>query len=102
MKVLITGACGWLARHLVTKLESSHELRLLDRVDPKDATIFIPGKAERMPMPMISKWPYVRAEITDLEAMRSACKNMDAVIHLAAATTGFPEHGKMISINGSM
>lgn len=96
MKVLITGAFGFVARHVTAALEKSHEIRLLDRVNPEDATVFVPGQAERKHAPFISKWPYVKGEITDLAAMRAACEGVDAVIHLAAATTGLPEHGKAI------
>ena len=99
MKILLTGAAGWLARHVAAELERSpagHELRLLDRVEPQEATVFAPGQPERQAMPLETHWPYVRAEITDLPAMRAACEGMDAVIHLAAATTGLPEHGAAI------
>ncbi len=97
MNVLITGGLGFVARHVTAALEKSgHTIRLLDRVNPEDATVFVPGKAERQHSPFKSKWPYVKAEITDLNAMRAACEGVDAVIHLAAATTGLPEHGKAI------
>ncbi len=93
MKILVTGAAGWLARELVKTLEPAHELRLLDRVEPQAATVFAPGQAERQALPLETTWPYVRAEITDLDALRRACEGMDAVIHLAAATNGRPEQG---------
>jgi nucleoside-diphosphate-sugar epimerase len=96
MNVLITGGSGFVARHITTELEKSHQVRLLDRVDPAEATVFVPGKPERMHAPLKTALPYVRAEITDLDAMCKACEGIDAVIHLAAATTGLPEHGKMI------
>ena len=47
MKILITGACGMIARALVKELEPSHELILVDRIDPSEATVFVPGSAER-------------------------------------------------------
>ncbi|MBI5830769.1 MAG: NAD(P)-dependent oxidoreductase [Armatimonadetes bacterium] len=96
MKVLITGAAGWLARELATELEGGHELRLTDRVDPAEATVFVPGQLERQAAPLASPWPYVRAEITDLTAMTQAAEGVDAIVHLAAATNGLPENGPAI------
>jgi len=97
MRVLITGAAGWLARHLVEALaQTGHEMRLMDRVDPDEATIFVPGKIERLAAPLRPDWPYVKGAIGDLDTMRSACDGMDAVIHLAALTDGLPEHGRRI------
>jgi UDP-glucose 4-epimerase len=96
MNVLITGAAGWLARHVVEVLQQKHQLRLLDRVDPNEATIFVPFTPERVAAPLKTDWPYLRAEIDDEPAMLKACEGIDAIIHLAAATTGLPEHGKAI------
>ena len=94
MKVLITGACGWVARRLIEELEQhGHEMRLLDCCAPEEATVFAPGSKERQRMPLQTKWPFVRADITDTAAMCRAAEGMDAVIHLAAAVTGLPEHG---------
>jgi nucleoside-diphosphate-sugar epimerase len=96
MKVLITGAAGWLARELATELEARHELLLTDRVDPAEATVFVPGQLERRPAPLVTAWPYRRAEITDLPAMVAAAEGVDAIVHLAAITDGLPEHGPAI------
>lgn len=95
MKVLITGGAGWLARHLTAALEGEHELRLLDNVNPEDATFF-GGDAGRIPAPLVTDWPYVKADICDLDAMLKAADGMDAVVHLAAIPTGLPEQGKAI------
>ena len=97
MKVLITGAAGWLAREMTQELENAgHELRLVDYVDPAAATIYVPAQLERIAQPLQTRWPYTKADITDLAAMRRAAEGMDAVIHLAAVTDGLPEHGKRI------
>ena len=93
MKALITGACGFVARALAADLEGRHELRLLDRSRPEDATIFMPGKPDRQAAPLVTRHPFVQASITDVDAMRRACEGVDAVIHLAASVTGLPEHG---------
>ena len=59
MKVLITGACGWLSRRLIDELAArGHELRLLDYCAPEEATIFVPGSYERQRLPLQSKWPF--------------------------------------------
>ncbi len=93
MKVLITGAFGFVARVLIDELDSAHELRLLDRCRPEDATVFAPGSTERLALPMKTDWPCLQGDITDAAAMRSAVEGMDAVIHLAAAVSGLPEVG---------
>ena len=56
MNVLITGACGFIGRQLITELEiRGHQLRLLDRVRPEDATVF--RGTERAAIPLITDWP---------------------------------------------
>ncbi len=93
MNVLITGACGMISRALIPELEGNHDLRLLDRTPPEEATVFVPGSADRAPAPLETGWPFVQAELTDVEAIRSAVEGMDAIVHLAASVTGLPEFG---------
>jgi len=94
MKVLITGACGFIGRNLIKELEQEHQLRLLDQNRPEEATIFAPNTLTgRAPDPLKTDWPFVQAEITDADAMQAACKDMDAVIHLAGEPRGLPEIG---------
>ncbi|MCL4507788.1 MAG: NAD(P)-dependent oxidoreductase [Chloroflexi bacterium] len=95
MRILITGACGMIARALVKELESRHELRLLDRIDPSEATVFVPGSAERARAPYKPDWPFIKADILDDQAILAAFKQAqpDAVVHLAAGVTGLPEVG---------
>lgn len=93
MKIMITGACGMVGRELIKVLEPRHELLLVDRMPPDQATVFVPGKHERQLSPLITKWPFVQAEILDAQAMRAAVEGMDAVVHLAASVTGLPEFG---------
>jgi UDP-glucose 4-epimerase len=94
MRILITGAAGLVARALVRELEAGgHELTLLDRVDPREATVFSPGETERRRVPLEPRWPYLRAEITDPLAMRAAARAQEACVHLAAAVTGEYAHG---------
>jgi len=94
MKVLITGACGLIGRALITELEEKHELRLIGRTRPEEATVFQPGAPDnRVRRPFASHWPFVQAEVTDPNAIEAAADGMDAIIHLAAAVTGLPESG---------
>lgn len=95
MRVLITGACGFVGRNLIQELEGDHQLRLVDASRPEDATMF-GGSTGRIPAPFAPDWPFVQADITDLPAMCEACDGMDAVVHLAADPTGHAEKGKEI------
>lgn len=92
MKVLITGACGFIGRHLIEELEARHELCLLDQTHPDEATIFSGGDT-RKAIPLKTDWPFVQANITDPEAMQKAMTGMDAVVHLAGEPRGLPEIG---------
>jgi len=94
MRVLVTGACGFLGRALIRELESAHELRLLDRARPEEATVFAPAEpGGRRFAPFETSWPFVAGDITDPDVMLEATKDVDAVVHLAAAVTGLPEFG---------
>ena len=96
MKVLITGACGFLGRQLIKELEPSHELVLVDRLPPNKATVFVPGSSERASAAFETKWPFIQSEIMDAGTIRKAVEGVDAVVHLAASVTGLPEHGQEI------
>ncbi|MHB8624787.1 MAG: NAD-dependent epimerase/dehydratase family protein [Aggregatilineales bacterium] len=95
MKVLITGACGFIGRTLATALESRHELWLLDRVRPEEATIYVGAASPTMraAAPMHTDLPFIQAEITDSESMCKALEGIEAVIHLAGEPRGLPEIG---------
>lgn len=92
MKILITGACGFIGRELIRELEPAHELRLLDATPPAEATIF-GGAAGRLSRPLATDWPFTQADITDPEQMLPAMQGVDAVIHLAGEPRGLPEIG---------
>lgn len=94
MKMLVTGACGFLARELIPALEQhGHELLLLDYVDPGEATVFVPGSAKREVKPLKSDWPYIRADVTNEDAMQKAVEGIEGIVHLSGLTTGLPEVG---------
>lgn len=89
MKILITGAAGWLGRRVVAQLEADHELLLTDAVDPAEATIFdgsAPGG--RRHVPLKPDWPYLRAELSDSETLQRFVGQAEVVIHLAAIPVG--------------
>ncbi len=95
MKILITGACGMIARALVKELELRHELVLVDRMAPEEATVFVPGSLDRAPAPLQVDWPFIKADILDDAAIKEAFARTrpDAVVHLAAGVTGLPDIG---------
>ncbi len=94
MKVLVTGAFGMVGRVLMGELEQAgHELRLMDVCAPQDATVFVPGQTERRSAPLRPIWPTFQGSVLDAALVARAVRDVDAVIHLAAAVIGLPEHG---------
>ncbi len=89
MKIVITGAAGWLGRHVADILGADHELVLLDHVDPAEATVFDPSSPTgRSLAPLAPTWPYARIGLDDLDGLRAAFAEAAAVVHLAAWPTG--------------
>jgi uronate dehydrogenase len=68
MRVLMTGAAGYVGRHLSRGLERLHELRLADVQPLADEPRFVP------------------ADVTRLEDMLRVMEGIDAVVHLAVAS----------------
>lgn len=93
MKVVITGACGFIGRTLIEELEQrGYELHLIDRQRPEEATIFIPGGRESAPF--TTNWPFDQADIMDADAMLRILAEADAVVNLAGIPSGLPETGR--------
>jgi nucleoside-diphosphate-sugar epimerase len=71
-KLLITGASGrigtFLTHHLLDHLDESYTLVLSDVRVPEERSGF----------------PFIQADVSDLDAMRVLCHGIDTVIHLAA------------------
>jgi uronate dehydrogenase len=68
MRVLITGAAGYVGGHLTRGLEGQHDLRLADVQPLDDEAGFVP------------------ADVTRLEDMLRVMDRMEAVVHLAVAS----------------
>lgn len=68
MRILITGAGGYIGRHLGGSLETEHVLRLADLQPPGDDP----------------RW--FQLDVTDLSQCIAATQGIDAVVHLAIAT----------------
>lgn len=66
MRVLISGAAGFIGRHLTRGLEAEHDLRLGDVVGLDDSR-------------------YVPLDVTDPSQVTTAMRDIDAVVHLAIA-----------------
>ncbi len=67
-KILITGASGNIGSYLTQRLSGCYNLVLSDIHQPVN----------------LHGYPFLKADITDLVAMRSSCQEVDTVLHLAA------------------
>lgn len=76
--ILITGGAGFIGANLCLAL-SDYKIRILDNLSPQvhgfNPEIKFPGNVE-----------FVHGSVTDRESFLRALKNIDVVIHLAAAT----------------
>ncbi|MBB4066128.1 NAD-dependent epimerase/dehydratase family protein [Gellertiella hungarica] len=76
-KILVTGGCGFIGRHVTEELVGKgYEVRILDALIDQvhaDGEIAIPEGVELL-----------RGDVRDREAVREALDGVDAVIHLAA------------------
>jgi UDP-glucose 4-epimerase len=78
MKVLVTGANGFLGRHLVAELlEHGHSIRALVRPSTRLESLGWPGSVE-----------VVRGDLRVSKDLTSAFDGVDVLVHLATAVTG--------------
>ncbi|TQN30961.1 dTDP-L-rhamnose 4-epimerase [Haloactinospora alba] len=94
MRILVTGGAGFIGSHIVAALvERSHEPVVLDALleSAHTAPPSLPAEAE-----------WVRADVTDRAAVRSALRGVDAVCHQAAMVgmgTGFGDAPAYVNCN---
>ena len=67
-KILVTGAAGSIGSDFIHRVSGRYNLVLFDIKKPA----------------RLLGYPYIEADITDLDALVSACKGIDTVLHLAA------------------
>ena len=73
MKILVTGATGFIGRHLIARLVADgHEVLGLVRNPAKQAVVVDAGAKVAL------------GDVTDFESVRKAIHNVDAVFHLAS------------------
>lgn len=86
MRVLLTGATGFIGSHLIGPLSQRHEVIALVRELPKAA-----GEAQA---------DFVQADFSRPDFVRSLPAKADAIVHLAQAANSFPENaGEMCQVN---
>ena len=75
MRVMVTGATGFIGYHTaIALLDAGHELSLLVRSVEKMDAMFGAGRID----------DYTVGDITDIDSVRTALQDCDAVIHVAA------------------
>jgi UDP-glucose 4-epimerase len=86
MKILITGGLGRVGSMVSARLQTSHEVVILDAAEPGSREL---GEAS-----------YFRGSVSDAEAVTQAMHGVDAVVHLAALFKYFPErHRDFVEVN---
>jgi nucleoside-diphosphate-sugar epimerase len=79
MRYLVTGGAGFIGAHMVDELvRRRHNVVVLDDLSA--------GREQNLSQ-VAGKIEFVRGRITDLEALRTACRGVDYVLHLAARTS---------------
>jgi dTDP-L-rhamnose 4-epimerase len=84
-RVLITGGAGFIGSHLALALAARHhQVTVLDNLS-RQVHGAVP-EASPTYRSLAGKVAFVRADVTDREALRSALRDQDLVVHLAAET----------------
>src|ERR1700688_3212891 len=99
MRYLVTGGAGFIGSNTVDELvRRGHDVVVLDDLSA--------GKAENLAQ-VKSKIKLLQESITNLNALREACRGADCVIHLAAQTSvprsvKDPIETNLINVNGTL
>jgi dTDP-L-rhamnose 4-epimerase len=86
MRILVTGGAGFIGSHLVDALVTrGHQVVVLDNLDPQ-----VHGPGALAPRHLgthvaAGAIEFHRGDVTDFRAVRPACRDAEAVVHLAAA-----------------
>ena len=73
MRVLVTGASGYVAKHVIADLSRDHDLLLISRRHPDETPRGPKVSAE-----------FMRGDLLDLNDCRQAVEGVDAVVHIGA------------------
>jgi dTDP-L-rhamnose 4-epimerase len=77
-RVLVTGGAGFIGRHLVQRLLTrGYEVRVLDALVEQ---VHGPGAQADLP----DEVEFIRADVTDFDAVSRAIRDVDRIVHLAA------------------
>ena len=80
-KVLVTGAGGFIASHLVERLVSEGaQVRAFVRYNSRNDV----GMLKQIPAEVFSQLEVMHGDLRDVEAVRNAVKGVDTVFHLGA------------------
>src|SRR3984957_2152123 len=99
MRYLVTGGAGFIGSNTVDELvRRGHDVVVLDDLSA--------GKTANL-APAASKIKFVQESITNMEAVREACRGVDGVIHLAAQTSvprsiNDPVETNLINVDGTL
>lgn len=95
MRVLVTGGAGFIGSHLVDRfLADGFQVRVLDSLEPK---VHPNGRPPYLPPDV----EFIRADVTDREALRKALKNVDVVSHQAAYQDYMPDFSRFLHVNAT-
>ena len=99
MRYLVTGGAGFIGSHTVDELvKRGHRVVVLDDLST--------GKASNV-AEVSSQIEFMRESVTNLNAVREACRAADCIIHLAAQTSvprsvKDPIETNLINVNGTL
>ena len=114
MKWLITGGCGFIGTSLIRRLvhEGGHQIRVFDnlstgtRDDLERVTPFYESLGGQSSFPTTGLVELVIADVMEGDALESAARGMDVIVHLAANTgvgpsVEDPRHDCMTNVVGT-